>query len=309
MVEPRTAPARSAALRLVGVAVALAGVWSPFRDLRVLSLAVVAVAAAVLDLYRHRLAWQHLGSPKKAVAAVLTLAAVPVFSFWTQTSFLPSQNRASLTAGVAIEFVEAPDGSGHAVVEITLTNPSDVRALVVLTNLTVCHWADEQDRADPEEELLRGQSRCERLVPPFAELSWVDPGAELTHRTSLERRSGGPLLEVLFRIAYGRADRMVEVVEPEPEVTPEQQGRCASATIVNLEALSRLESLARHGLALMYADIDGDGGRTYLIGSGPGLVCRREADLVERTSGLHQHFGLTETRPQWVGWPPAGETP
>jgi hypothetical protein len=307
-VAARAAVAASALCGLVGTAVLFSGLWTPFRDWWALAGAAIAAAAALLNLYRLRQVWSGVkGVAGKVTAAVFTTAAVPLFTFWSETSYLPSQNAASLEMSTAAALQPAPDGTVHWVITSKIHNRSSIRTFVIISSLNVCRWADEvhwQRVIDPEDV---PPERCEGLLAPFGERSWLDPDATLTISTPARTETASPLLQVSLRVAYARADRVIEVLDSKRVATADERGRCAEAEVWNLQPQSRLAALARRELALMYADVEGDGGGTYFFGAADHMRCVRKTGDPQmndtRFQGLNRHLSLTEATTVWVGWP------
>jgi hypothetical protein len=308
----RAAFVASAACVLLGVAVLFAGLWTPFRDGWAMGGAAVATAAAGVNLYRRRTVWKGIkGLSSKVLIGVLTVAAVPAFNFWAETSYLPSRNAASLELSTAAAVERAPDGSDHWIVTSTITNLSPVRAFIVISGLTACRWSDESHwrRSIPPSQ--REKDDCERLIAPFSEGSWLDPDATLTISTPARADSARQLLQVNLRVAYARADRVVQVPDSERDATPQELGECAEAQVWDLQPQSRLSALARRELQMMYAEVDTDGGRTYFFGAADSLRCgpTPEDDRnAFRFQGLNQYLSLTDATTIWTGWPD-GSTP
>jgi hypothetical protein len=310
----RAAFVGSAVCVLLGAAVLFAGLWSPFRDPGAMAGAALATALAALNLYRRRRVWTGIkGLSTKILIGVLTAAAVPAFNFWSETSYLPSRNAASLELSTAAAVERAPDGSDHWLVTSTITNLSPVRAFVVISGLTACRWSDESHwrRSIPPPQ--REEEDCERLIAPFSEGSWLDPDATLTIGTPARVDSARQLLEVRLRVAYARADRVIQVPDSERAATPQELGNCAEAEVWDLQPQSRLSALARRELQMMYAQVAEDRGRTYFFGAADSLRCGPTPEQdpnAFRFQGLNQYLSLTEATTIWAGWPdgssPAG---
>jgi hypothetical protein len=306
----RAAFVASAACLLLGVAVLFSGLWTPFRDWWSMAAATVATAAAGVNVVRLQRVWTGVkGLTSKVVIGVLTVAAVPVFNFWAETSYLPSRNAASLAVSTAAAAQHGPAGADHWVITSTLRNLSSVRAFVIISGLTVCRWSDEATwrlSSPPGTENTEAEE-CELLAPPFAERSWLDPDGGLTISTPARLDGARPLLEVRLRVAYARADRVIEALDSRRDATPEELGRCVQAQVWDLQPQSRLSALARRELAMMYAQVDRDGGRSYFFGAADHLVCGRAPDPQRSTAymfqGLSQYLSLTETTTIWAGWP------
>ena len=303
----RAAFVASAACVLLGVAVLFAGLATPFRDWWAMAGAAAATAAAGVNLFRRRSVWKGIkGLSSKVLIGVLTVAAVPVFNFWAETSYLPSRNAASLELSTTAAVERAPDGSDHWIVTSTITNLSPVRAFVIISGLTACRWSDESSwrREIPDDQ--REQEDCERLVAPFSEGSWLDPDATLTIATPARADSARQLLEVDLRVAYARADRVVQVLDSERDATPQELGTCVDAQVVDLQPPSRLSALARRELQLMYAQVAEDRGRTYFFGAADSLRCGPTPEQdpnAFRFQGLNQYLSLTQATTIWAGWP------
>ena len=310
----RAAFVASAACALLGVAVLFAGLWSPFRDWWAMAGAAFATAAAGVNLYRRRRVWRGIkGLSTKVLIGVVTVAAVPAFNFWSETSYLPSRNAASLELSTTAAVEAAPDGSDHWVVTSTITNLSPVRAFVIISGLTACRWAGESHWRRSIPPAQREKEDCERLIPPFSEGSWLDPEATLTISTPARVDSARQLLQVDLRVAYARADRVVQVVDSERDATSQELGGCVEAQVWDLQPQSRLSALARRELQMMYAQVVEDGGRTYFFGAADSLRCRPTPEQDRnafRFQGLNQYLSLTEATTIWAGWPdgssPAG---
>jgi hypothetical protein len=312
-VAARTAVVASALCLLVGISVLFSGLWTPFRDWWAMAGAAIACATAALSLYQLRDAWSHIKiTTSRVVGAVLTTAAVPAFTFWSQTSFLPSRNASSLEMSTAAALQTGPDGAQHWVITSTVHNLSDVRAFVIISGLTACRWSDESHWQRDIEPDNKPAEHCEALTAPFNERSWLDPDATLTTSTPVGIDTGLPLLQVSLRVAYARADRVIEALDSRRDATTGELGKCAEAKVWNLQPQSRLASLARRELAMMYADVDGDGGETYFFGAADSMHCARRPDDPRlnqtRFQDLNQYLSLTEATRVWVSWPAAPKT-
>jgi hypothetical protein len=307
-VAARAAVAASALCALVGVSVLFSGLWTPFRDWQALAGAAIAVAAAILNLYRLRQVWSGFKiTTNKVVAGVLTTAAIPAFNFWAETSFLPSQNAASLELVTGAVVQQDLEGADHWVITSKIHNRSSVRTFVIISAVTVCRWADEVSWQRTYDAEQAPPEQCERLVAPFSARSWLDPDATLAISTPARIDTDRPLLEVRLRVAYARADRVIEVFDSKREATSEERGRCAEAQVWDLQPQSRLTALARRELALMYADVEGDHGSTYFFGAADHMRCVRIPDDPRmndtRFRGLNRYLSLTEATTVWAGWP------
>jgi hypothetical protein len=311
-VAARTAVFASALCLLVGISVLFAGLWTPFRDWWAMAGAALASATATLNLYRLRGIWSVIKiTTSKVVGAILTTAAVPAFTFWSQTSFLPSRNASSLELSTGAELQTGPDGVQHWVITSTVHNLSDVRAFVIISGLTACRWSDESHWQHVEPG--KGpREHCEGITAPFNERSWLDPDATLTTSTPVRIDSELPLLQVSLRVAYARADRVIEAIDSRRDATADERGDCANAQVWNLQPQSRLASLARRELAMMYADVEGDGGETYFFGAADAMHCARRPNDPRlnqtRFQDLNQYLSLTEASRVWVSWPAAPTT-
>ena len=311
-VAARTAVVASAMCLLVGVSVLFAGLWTPFRDWWAMAGAGIACATAALSLYQLRGVWSHIKiTTSRVVGAVLTTAAVPAFTFWSQTSFLPSRNASSLEVSTAAALQTGPDGVQHWVITSTVRNLSEVRAFVIISGLTACRWSDEshwQRDLAPEK---KPAEHCDDLSAPFTERSWLDPDATLATSTPVGIDTGLPLLQVSLRVAYARADRVIESLDSGRDATAGERGACAKAQVWNLEPQSRLAAVARRELAMMYADVEGDGGETYFFGAANSMHCARRPNDPRlnqtRFQDLNQYLSLTEATRVWVSWPAAPE--
>ena len=306
----RAAFIASAACLLLGVAVLFSAAWTPFRDWRAMAAAAVATAASGANLIRLRNVWKGIkGLTSKVVIAVLTVSAVPAFNFWSETSYLPSRNAASLQLTTEAVVQKAPDGGEHWIIRSAIRNLSDVRAFVIASGLTACRWHDEAHWQRDTETANGATEHCEQLVAPFDERSWLDPGATLRVSTPARIHAGLPLLQVRLRVAYARADRVIEVLDSGRDATADERGRCADAHVWGLQPQSRLAALARRELAMMYADVEGDGGRTYFFGAADSVRCARRPDDPRlnqtRFQDLNQYLSLTEATTVWASWPAA----
>jgi len=316
--EPPTA-ARAAVVAselclLIGVAVLFSGLWTPFRDWWAMAGAAVVTAAATWNLYRLRHLWSGLkATTTKLVVGVLTVAAVPAFNFWAETSFLPSRNAASLETTTEAVVQQDPGGSDHWVISSKIHNKSPVRAFVIASSLTTCTWADEVHWQRDISADDQPTEHCVPLVAPFTQGSWLDPDATLTIGTPARFLTERPLLQVRLRVAYARADRVIEMLDSERNATADERGTCASANVWDLQPQSRLSALARRELALMYADVEGDGGTAYFFGAADSMRCARERDdphpSQTRFQGLNQYLSLTEATTVWASWPGAPPAP
>ena len=312
-VAARTAVVASALCLLVGVSVLFAGLWTPFRDWWAMGGAMTACATAALNLYVLRGVWTSIKiTTSRVVGAVLTTAAVPAFTFWSQTSFLPSRNASSLDVSTGAELQTGPDGVQHWVITSTVHNLSEVRAFVIISGLTACRWSDEVHWQRDIEPGKEPTEHCEPLTAPFNERSWLDPDATLTTSTPVGVDTALPLLQVSLRVAYARADRVIEALDSRRDATADERGECAKAQVWNLQPQSRLASLARRELAMMYADVEGDGGQTYFFGAADSMHCARrpnDARLNQtRFQDLNQYLSLTEATRVWASWPAAPTT-
>ena len=312
-VAARTAVVASVLCLLVGVAVLFSGLWTPFRDWWAMAGAAIAAGTATLNLYYLRRVWSDIKiTTSKVVAAVLTTAAVPAFTFWSQTSFLPSRNASSLEVSTGAQLQNGPDGVQHWVITSTVRNLSEVRAFVIISGLTACRWSDEvhwQRDITPGKEPTE---HCEPLTAPFNERSWLDPDATLTNSTPARIDTELPLLQVSLRVAYARADRVIEALDSKRDATADERGECAKAQVWDLQPQSRLGSLARRELAMMYGDVEGDGGETYFFGATDSMHCARRPNDPRlnqtRFQDLNQYLSLTEATRVWVSWPAAPKT-
>jgi hypothetical protein len=296
-----TAHAIAAVLCLaLAVSVLAVGLWSSNRDWRVILLSAVASLCSLASLWRRRAAWAALRHPsRQAALGVVAVAAVPAFTFWQETSFLPARSNVSLSNTIEVTASAVADDAPHLLVTLTLANPSEVRAHVIISDLTICHWADERDRdLHAQSESARARS-CVAVLNPFNERSWLDPGVEWMYRTSVPLPPGRPFLEARLRAAYARADRVVEVFGSERSARPDELGPCPSATVIDLQAPSRLNSLALRERAIMYGELPCDGGRAYWFGNRDDMRCAAQ----DRFVGLQQYYSATAQTTQWVDWP------
>ena len=303
----RAAFVASAACLLLAVAVLFSAAWTPFRDWSTLAVAAVATAASVANLVRRRSVWKGIkGGTSKVLVAVLTVAAVPAFNFWAETSYLPSRNAASLELSTEAAQQKGPDGAQHWIITSTVRNLSDVRAFVIASALTVCRWPDETHWQQDVASSAQPPEHCENLSRPFDERSWLDPDATLRISTPARTDPQLPLLQVRLRVAYARADRVIEVLDSGRDATTEELGRCADAKVYGLQPQSRLSALARRELALMYAHIDRGRGESYFFGAADAMRCVRitRDPHPDRTrfQGLNQYLSLTEAATVWTSW-------
>lgn len=310
----RAAFVASAACLLLAVAVLFSASSTPLRDWTTLGVAGVATAAAATNLIRRRRVWKGIrGGAGKVLAGVLTLAAVPAFNFWAETSYLPSRNAASLEMSTEAVVQQDPAGGQHWVITSTIHNRSPVRAFVIVSSLTACNWADEVHWQRDVAQADRPAEQCRPLVAPFGRRSWLDPDVTLTISTPARLDTGRPLLQVRLRVAYARADRVIEVLDSARNATAGERGPCAQATVVDLQPQSRLAALARRELALMYADVEGDGSTAYFFGAADAMRCdRRPGDQhpsETRFHGLNQYLSLTEATTVRASWPGAQPAP
>jgi hypothetical protein len=306
-VAARAAVVVSLLCLVLGASVLFSGIWSPFRDRWAMAAAAVVTTASALNIYRRRDVWTRIqGISTKVIVGALTVAAVPAFTFWTETSYLPSRNTASLELSAEAVVQSDLDGGDHWVITSTVRNPSDVRAFVIISGLLACFWANETEAALDDDEPPK---HCAWLTAPFNEGSWLDPGATLTHRTPTQIHDAHQLLEVRLRVAYARADRVIQVTGSDRNATPAELGDCTAAQVWDLQPQSRLSALARRELQMMYADRAS--GRTFYFGADGSLVCRdpdESDDMSERGmdesqfQGLDQQLSLTESITVWVGW-------
>jgi hypothetical protein len=285
---------------LLAIAVLMTGLWSPIPGRpRVLFWAGTAGACALGLLWWQQDVWKHVEITRsKALAGILTLAAVPLFNFWRETSYLPSQSSASLTGSIEVEAHESGDSARHLVVSAKVKNSSDVRGFIILSDLMMCHWVDEADRDmhanDP------GRDNCHPVSEPFISESLIDPGVEWTNVTSVAFRPQQPFVEVHLSLASARADRLVEDEDSGRAVPCALRQQCAWTESVTLRAPSRLSSIALENLSLMYG---GRGDRQYYVRSNDDLTCPAPRTFTD----LEQHLGLIEYVTVWVGWPTPAE--
>jgi len=263
----------SLAILILSGAALTSGFWSPNRSYGVLALAAVALLLAACNLWLGRTAWGGFKAPLgKATAALLGVAAVPLFSFWAETSYLPSHNTVTLVGSIETEVQQAPDMSTHLVVSSVLENSADVRAFVIISSLTVCQWSDESDR-DAHQGTSSDLPNCMTLARPFRQSSWLDPKVTLTTLNSVPLAADRPMVEIRLRLAYARADRVVVVPGTTRDATSEELGTCKWAQISGLRPQSRLSALVLRDQALMYGDRTGKGRLNYYLDSEDGITC------------------------------------
>lgn len=250
---------------------------------------VVVLAAVTLVLGLALLAWYEdvwrpaLPHTRKAVAATLVVFVAPVFALWQSTSYLPSQNAVSVTSQLNATLVTAEDNGKHWRVTVTVKNPSQVRATIILSVLYLC----ERDDIPTTE--------CPELANPIGR-SWVDPGAQLEHTFS--RPYGNPLLRLHFRFHYARGDRLrTPLAGSHP--APALAGSCANVTVTDLKEQSRLRALVLQPKHLIDYD-DGHENFNYRIVSRENLACPAERD-----DDVYEYYSVTEQNVQWAGWAPA----
>ena len=112
-----------------GMAVLLAAFTVVHVEVWIVLLAVVALICAAGAL--HLLGTtrpQGLAVSKKITLAIVGAVALPLFGFWQQFAYLPSQNQASLTVTPTVTLAPDPAGGRHLVVTTNLANQSQVRA-------------------------------------------------------------------------------------------------------------------------------------------------------------------------------------
>jgi lysylphosphatidylglycerol synthetase-like protein (DUF2156 family) len=144
-VAARAAVVVSLLCLVLGASVLFSGIWSPLRDWWAIAAGAIVSATSAVNIYRRRDVWTRIqGLSRKITLGALTAAAVPVFNFWTETSYLPSQNTASLDLSTEAVVQSDPDGGDHWVITSTVRNPSDVRAFLIISGLVACDWANEE---------------------------------------------------------------------------------------------------------------------------------------------------------------------
>ncbi len=294
LAPPMTAMMASAIASATGVAlsatVLLAGIRPP-RDDRVLVLAAVALAGCLVN-YKLNLA----GMPvfrRHATSSILAAAlavVIPLLQFWHSTSFLPGRlsTNLALTPNVSSEI---KGDQARGVVEIRVDNSSDVRALIIISDMKVCHRETVEELAYDVVSLRKDPS-C-RSVRPLGQRSWVDAKGSVSHRTAIETPAGRPLIQMISRVAYARGDRVREVAGSER--TGQEIGACQDAVVVALQEESRYKALAQVEKYLVY-DTNDVGGIQYSITSSDARTCPKSS------SDLQSYFGVTELRVNWEGW-------
>jgi len=283
-------------LLAVGV---LATTYAPATsaDLRVVGLAVVVLVLTFVGWHRVGLRWTGIRlSATRITVAVLTVAALPVFTFWQETTYLPSQLKVSLSADLSATALEATDGTLHWRVSGSVQNTSEVRASTVISALIACQWASEAERGE-----LSREDRCTPLPQPVRR-GWIDGKSELDFSDSVVLDPRTPLLELRFRIAFARGDRLREVTDSERDADPEESGSCSNGKVVELQATSRLRALALEPSFLMFADADGDGDLNYFIAAKSDLRCPVRGDQARE-----DYYSVAEFGTSWVGWQTAAE--
>jgi hypothetical protein len=279
-------------------AVITSGIWSPRRDSLMVALAVLATVLAAYNIWLQREAGSGLKTTAtKNVAALLAIAAVPAFTFWAETSYLPSRNSVTLLGAIEVDTQRAPDMSLHLQVSSTVENPSDVKAQILMSDLQVCSFLDEDELNSPSDPDSADAGHCVWLPQPLARPSWLDPGASATIRRSVTLDPERPLVQVQLRWWYARADRLI--LGSQETVTDWELGDCSWVDRWHIRAQSRLSSLALKELSLVYAPVDGGGALDYFIVPTDDFVCNHP-DL---RAQLQQYLALTWELTVWEGWP------
>ena len=256
----RTATARLAATAasVPAIAVLVAVRQAARPDWVVVAAAALALLASLWMMFRLRLL-RASSALARTMAVALPVVTIPLFGFWQQASYLPSQNQVSLTVSpTAVVQVDPTDGR-HWVVTVKAENKETTSSVVVLSNLVVCHWHDEGERARAAADVASGRgprdildrSNCHKLNDPFVRGSRVDAGGALTNVDSTPAAPNLPYLEVRARVAVARDDRF-RPGGPAHELLSHPVEGCWSMSVTPVQADSAYKSMAERTYLLLY---------------------------------------------------------
>jgi len=245
---------------------------------------------------------------RKGILGLVVAAAVPLFGFWQQASYLPSQNQASLVVTPSAVLEADPTGGKHWVITVKAESKSPTRAVVIVSNTVICHWKSEQERSASTAEELSSPN-CLRLTDPFGQSSYLDASGSLTYVDSTAALADRPLASVFVRVAIARGDRFRELMNTSHTIAVEGGG-CDSVRTFALQDDTRYKSLVG-GTNDFSFFTRSDGGRNYAVAPEPLTGCPDAVEEV-RDEQLEDYYGISESRQFWVGWvapPEAGSAP
>ena len=282
---------------MLGGAVALSGVIrSPHQWLAV-GLAVLALVCGFVLVVRYSARLPELRSVPGGAVAFLLASAIPALELLNNAAFLPSRTEPTLGQEVTVSVAAATADAFRTDIDFEVTNPTDVRILVLVTRMDVCWWsADEEPVFDTA--ALEDRANCTYSRPIKAE-SWVSPESSARNSRAVTVPRDHPRITVIARLAMARGDR---VRTSDDEEKPGPIGPCRHVRTVRLEEESRVKSLAEPPKYLVYADFNGDGGLNFDFDTGPEIDCPPKD-----SSGLREYFGVTHTsqvREIWLTPPP-----
>lgn len=237
--------------------------------------------------------------------AVVTFLLLPIFAFWQQYSYAPAQNQPSVTVSPSAALQTAPDGSKHWVVMIKAENKSAVRSVIILSNLIVCQWVNEEERAratvrgefDPQ--FAGDNPICKKASDPFAGGSWIDANASLTFLTSIPADPSRPLIEVDPGVLIARGDRYREVPGADRNVDHDDQDQCTSVLWIKLQEPARYRSMLSGDRGLLLITWL-DGGRNFTFGP-ESAGCPGDRSSYHDKE-LESYYSVTEMHSLWAGW-------
>ena len=275
--------------------------FRPPRDIWIVLLALVTLFVSLMvglrfwRLIPNDLRIQHPGA---VLVGALAASALPALQLWNSTVFAAASQKVSLSLAPQVMFQEQPPDSqqNRVRVAVTVTNPSSVRALVIISDIDVCWWeADATPEYDTDK--LMHVSNCASWAP-IARGSWIDAGAALENSMTLTMPADSPRVVVIARAAYARADRLVLVKDSENEM--DRLGTCRDVTTWTIREEAKFRALAQQEKYLVFGDADSDGGTNYYFTSKDEFTC---PDSLE----LDDYYGVTQAKVNWEDWmvPPA----
>jgi hypothetical protein len=280
---------------LFSLTLLLAVIFNVRRDVRV---GVVVFAALVACLINLRLGWRAwrpaIPRTRTVVVSVLGIAALPLLQFWQSTAFLPSQKVAGLMATTLdMQVQDATDTTLRSAASVVTENTSDVRVLVIISNLLVCEW-HPGDKTDYSPGELRRRPNCHQYRP-VGNLSWIDPKVKVPYRIAVETSRDRPLVSLTYRIAYARGDRLRAAGSRRNLTTEELESSCVNGYVIRLADESRYRALVQQNRYLIYG-MDSSGGTDYYLTSEGAVRCP------SKSGDLDDYFGVTEMTAIWQGW-------
>jgi len=249
---------------LLGGSVALAGTRPPADPLPTgLAIVCIVTGAALLTWIFHPV----ILTTRWKVSLLAPLALLPAVQFWHATSFVPARLTTSMSIDPRVTVQHADAKHRLGTVEVQLRNNGDVATLVLAAEVIVCLRPTIHPTLDYHVSTLYGDGACgtSRIV---ADLSQVDAKSSVTYHRSFIARRDTPLVQLVARVWYARADRLR--VDESSRTGPDLKAGClGGVTTWRIRDDARFKGVAQRQRILVFDQ-----------GNGP-----KENEFYETTSG------------------------